>query len=526
MVISVFRVLSGTVIGRWPNCEPDSADDCPFDPPAFPQTMGEWHLYGRGNGCVNAVDTTSGNGIDDDGDGDTDDGCVGAMALNGVSEYCDSNTDLTCHPSRLTNAIVTSKLEAGAPDSAVLLVEVFYNYPQVLKLPWIVPFVPDPLPLHTYTILPLPAAEPSLTITGTVTYEDGTPAYGATINLNNGMVAVTDASGQYARTGLSSGTYVLTPELAGCTFTPPNQTVTLAFANVYDIDFEIDDCVTPAPPGSTMTPTPTVTPTPTPTETPTPTPTPTETETPAPTCNAGLVDSIWSSVNIVSPVPALVIADGSTPIQVVVTVRDDCGDFLANRLVTLDSNRGTDNITPASLTTDASGQAIFSVTSTDMSTWDGGAHDFAPSTFTGIADGVTIADTAEGAFSCVAGQEGTPAGGDDVAWVFTNDTGSSRRLVEIQIAWSFPQQPSRELINIDLGPNSIWSTRTFLNPATINSDWTGVSDDRVIGNASSEPLVLIFNFSVTGGLTFDLVAVWDNTSGANNCSSDLVTVTR
>ncbi len=531
VVISVFRVLSGTVIGRWPNCEPVPSNDCPFDPSPFPQTMGEWHLYGRGNGCVNAVDDVSGNSIDDDGDGDTDDGCLGGPIVNGASEYCDSGTDLSCHPSRLTNQIVTDKLEADAPDSAVLLVEVFYNYPQVLKLPWIVPFVSDPMPLHTYTILPLPAAEPSLTITGTVTYQStGLAVYGATIGLNNGMVAVTDASGQYARTGLSSGTYVLTPELSGCTFTPVSQTVTLVFADVYDIDFEVV-CVTPPPPGSTatFTPTQTETPTPTPTETPTPTPTPTDTATPGPTCNAASVDPSWSSVDIVSPVPALVIADGTTPIQVVVTARNDCGDLLPNRLTTLDSNRGTDTVTPASLMTDANGQAIFSVTSTDMSTWDGGAHDFQASTFSGISDGVAIADTAQGAFSCVAGQEGTPSGLDDVAWVFTNDTGSPRRLVEIQIRFGvLPQlpDPSLKLINIDLGPNSIWSLETFANPATINSDWTGVSADRVIGNASSEPLSLIFNFTTTGGQTYELVAVWDNTSGTNNCSSDLVTVVR
>ena len=48
----------------------------------------------------------------------------------------------------------------------------------------------------------------------------------------------------------------------------------------------------------------------------------------------------------------------------------------------------------------------------------------------------------------------------------------------------------------------------------------------VIGNASSKPLTLIFNFAATGGQTYELVAVWDNTSGTNNCSSDLVTVVR
>ena len=59
IVISVFRVLSGRVYGRWPDCgnghAPDTSNKmCPNDPPFithagnWPETMGEWHQWGRG----------------------------------------------------------------------------------------------------------------------------------------------------------------------------------------------------------------------------------------------------------------------------------------------------------------------------------------------------------------------------------------------------------------------------------------------------------------------------------------------
>jgi hypothetical protein len=42
----------------------------------------------------------------------------------------------------------------------VLLVEIFYNYPQKLRLPVFTQLVPDPIPVYVYAIMPLPAAEP------------------------------------------------------------------------------------------------------------------------------------------------------------------------------------------------------------------------------------------------------------------------------------------------------------------------------------------------------------------------------
>ncbi len=49
------------------------------------------------------------------------------------------------------------------PNTGLVIVEVFYHYDQKLKLPWITAFVPDPLPLHFYTVMSLSSAEPTPT---------------------------------------------------------------------------------------------------------------------------------------------------------------------------------------------------------------------------------------------------------------------------------------------------------------------------------------------------------------------------
>jgi hypothetical protein len=66
-----------------------------------------------------------------------------------------------------TSQFATSDLSAlidpGAPNTGVVVVEVFYDYPQKFKLPWITAFVPDPIKVRTLTIMPLVAAEPTPT---------------------------------------------------------------------------------------------------------------------------------------------------------------------------------------------------------------------------------------------------------------------------------------------------------------------------------------------------------------------------
>ena len=55
---------------------------------------------------------------------------------------------------------ITNTRVAGAPNAGMLMVEIHYNYHQVLALPWMTAILPNPLPLRAYTIMPIRAAEP------------------------------------------------------------------------------------------------------------------------------------------------------------------------------------------------------------------------------------------------------------------------------------------------------------------------------------------------------------------------------
>ena len=63
-------------------------------------------------------------------------------------------------------------MDSNAPPTGVLLVEIYYGYPQTLKMPLFsgVEFfgtqftiIPDPIPLYLYTVMPLSSAEPTPT---------------------------------------------------------------------------------------------------------------------------------------------------------------------------------------------------------------------------------------------------------------------------------------------------------------------------------------------------------------------------
>jgi hypothetical protein len=80
----------------------------------------------------------------------------------GIVRYPASGTFSLYHnsSSRFTDEDIASRFEAGSPNAGLLLVEVHYNYHQKLALPWLAPFVPNPILLRAYTIMPLSAAEP------------------------------------------------------------------------------------------------------------------------------------------------------------------------------------------------------------------------------------------------------------------------------------------------------------------------------------------------------------------------------
>jgi Flp pilus assembly protein TadG len=62
-----------------------------------------------------------------------------------------------------TMADIESKLSSSAPSTGLVSVEIYYDYHMILGLPWIKAFVPDPITLYAYSIMPNTYAEPTPT---------------------------------------------------------------------------------------------------------------------------------------------------------------------------------------------------------------------------------------------------------------------------------------------------------------------------------------------------------------------------
>ncbi len=65
--------------------------------------------------------------------------------------------------SGFTTAEIEALLDPAAPRTGFVLVELYYNYNMLLKLPWITAFVPDPVTLYAYSIMPNVRVEPTPT---------------------------------------------------------------------------------------------------------------------------------------------------------------------------------------------------------------------------------------------------------------------------------------------------------------------------------------------------------------------------
>ncbi len=89
-----------------------------------------------------------------------------------VTVYAKDNSGVVMYPvsgpyqmyghatTMFTATDIQNAFASGSPNAGILVVEVHYNYHQVMKLPWLTPFVPDPFVLTAYTMMPLSAAEP------------------------------------------------------------------------------------------------------------------------------------------------------------------------------------------------------------------------------------------------------------------------------------------------------------------------------------------------------------------------------
>lgn len=63
----------------------------------------------------------------------------------------------------LLNAGANTPTPASRPNRGFVAVEFYYCYEQVMNIPFFTVFVPSPMRIHAYTIMPLPAAAPTPT---------------------------------------------------------------------------------------------------------------------------------------------------------------------------------------------------------------------------------------------------------------------------------------------------------------------------------------------------------------------------
>lgn len=80
----------------------------------------------------------------------------GASGNNGLPLYNNRT-------SQFTSAEVSALLDPSAPNTGIVLVEMWYDYNQILALPWITAFVPDPVTLYAYSMMPNANVEPTPT---------------------------------------------------------------------------------------------------------------------------------------------------------------------------------------------------------------------------------------------------------------------------------------------------------------------------------------------------------------------------
>jgi hypothetical protein len=80
---------------------------------------------------------------------------------DGVERYPTSGTITLNHvrTSRFTDEDIASRFEPGSPHAGLVLVEVHYNYHQRLAIPFFTDFVPNPIFMRAYTIMPLSAIQ-------------------------------------------------------------------------------------------------------------------------------------------------------------------------------------------------------------------------------------------------------------------------------------------------------------------------------------------------------------------------------
>ena len=130
-------------------------------------------FYNRvGSVAESSIDTGSGGQISLNPS--TDDVVISAFGISGgvvdqryptafgEAGHCRFGYPGACrHASEFTSAEVTALIDPSAPSTGAVLVEIWYDYHMILGLPWITAFVPNPVTLYAYSIMPNSAVEPT-----------------------------------------------------------------------------------------------------------------------------------------------------------------------------------------------------------------------------------------------------------------------------------------------------------------------------------------------------------------------------
>jgi hypothetical protein len=66
------------------------------------------------------------------------------------------------HDSTFSVSDIEKSIDPTAPMSGIVVVEGFYRYHQLLGAPIIINFLPDPINVETYSMMPMSAAEPNI----------------------------------------------------------------------------------------------------------------------------------------------------------------------------------------------------------------------------------------------------------------------------------------------------------------------------------------------------------------------------
>lgn len=229
-------------------------------------------------------------------------------------------------------------------------------------------------------------------------------------------------------------------------------------------------------------------------------------------CNVGRVANANSTV---TASPTELQANGAAASQVVVTLKDLCGDPVAGHTVTLNpSPGGLDIIAPASGVSGSNGQVTFAVRSTNTGTRTYGA------TAVSASETVNLSATASVTFyGCVSvvGQQNPVTTQTYVDFRLTNTTGRAWKLTNIVMDW--PQSGGRKITQVVMGTapaTTLWSGNSNNDPFSLpglaaldsSTDAARTLADGVAGQS------LLFHFSfTTTGLGFSLSTTWDDGNG-------------